>query len=121
MISYPTTATKIHVFRKKENTNEMERRKEKLIMNNSYFISNVSRMMISKCDMKMIVLNYMSLLNQLKLYDVLFDLFQYLKQLMTLIVASDVEQMKSFTSKSKRNRNKCGCEIEEEKQCSVTE
>lgn len=63
-------------------------------MNNSYFISNVSRMMICKCDMKMylikmIALSYMSLLSRLKLYDVLFDLFQYLKQLMTLIVAND--------------------------------
>ena len=71
MISHPTTATKIHVFRKK-NERMKERRKGKLIMNNSYFISNVSRMMISKCDMKMylmkmIVLSYMSLLSRLKL------------------------------------------------------
>lgn len=70
----------------------------------------------------MIVLSYMSLLSRLKLYDVLFDLFQYLKQLMTLIVAIDFEQMKLFTRKSKRNRIKCGCEIEEEcEQCSMIE
>lgn len=30
------------------------------------------------------------------------NLFQYLKQLMTLIVAIDVEQMKSFSSKNQR-------------------